>query len=396
MSVEWRPDAPHNLVKLVVGRCLIAQMDYGRWIELGLLTDTSDVITRHPRLLRSLGWGDDDYDGCVHSMTPTILGEQPEPSFPPYPTPPGPALRTRFPHLDTVSDFLDLPAWLSTEDPAMFDRLIAAAEDSDATMPDGMVLSAAEAAAARLEVSEMRRQVDRIRRDHAEDPEAAVGQAKELIETVCKTILGMTGDGSDTKEDLPKLVTRTMLHVGLDPANVSGENAVEVRAAKRLLGGVTSVLNGAGELRNARGTGHGRSGTPVVDPALARLAVGVVLPAVLYLIEIYEAQTEHAAPPPLVTDNSPAPNASSGPASGVTEAGTSNSSHFVPPFASVRGPQTVPPLEVGAIVEYATFGEGQVVDLAGAGTKLVASIDFGGEVGVRRLLVAYAGLRVRT
>jgi DNA helicase II / ATP-dependent DNA helicase PcrA len=56
----------------------------------------------------------------------------------------------------------------------------------------------------------------------------------------------------------------------------------------------------------------------------------------------------------------------------------------------------VPPLEVGAIVEHATFGEGQVADPTGAGTKLVASVDFGGEVGVRRLLVAYAGLRIRT
>src|ERR687883_600567 len=65
--------------------------------------------------------------------------------------------------------------------------------------------------------------------------------------------------------------------------------AVQARAAKRLLGGVASVLNGAAELRNARGTGHGRSGAPVVDSALARMAVGVVLPAVLYLIEIYEA-----------------------------------------------------------------------------------------------------------
>lgn len=31
------------------------------WIEVGVLTDSSDVIEKHPRLLRSLSFGDDDY-----------------------------------------------------------------------------------------------------------------------------------------------------------------------------------------------------------------------------------------------------------------------------------------------------------------------------------------------
>jgi hypothetical protein len=122
----------------------------------------------------------------------------------------------------------------------------------------------------------MRRQVERIRRDHADDPEAAVGQSKELIETTCKTILNLTGDAPETKEDLPKLIARTLSHLGLDPAQIDpvGGDPLEARAAKRMLGGVSSVLNGAGELRNARGTGHGRSGSPLVDAALARMNVG--------------------------------------------------------------------------------------------------------------------------
>ncbi len=101
------------------------------------------------------------------------------------------------------------------ENPQLFDRVFTSADDEEghATMPDGTVLSAAEAAAARLEVGEMRRQVERIRRDFADDPEAAVGQAKELIESVCKTILGLTGDAAQGRKDLPKLVTRTLAHL---------------------------------------------------------------------------------------------------------------------------------------------------------------------------------------
>lgn len=79
-------------------------------------------------------------------------------------------------------------------DEKLFQRLLADTSDTDSTLPDGTVLSAAESAAARLEVGEMRRQVERMRRDHATDPEATIGQAKDLIETVCRTILGLTGD----------------------------------------------------------------------------------------------------------------------------------------------------------------------------------------------------------
>ncbi len=82
MSVEWRTDAPKNLVKLAVGKALQAQMDHGKWLELGLLTDTSDRIADHPRLLRTLKFGDDDYDGCVLDVVPTVLGEPPTPAFP--------------------------------------------------------------------------------------------------------------------------------------------------------------------------------------------------------------------------------------------------------------------------------------------------------------------------
>jgi hypothetical protein len=59
-----RSDAPPNLVKLAVARAIKDTFDRGKWIELGLLTDTADMIEGHPRLLRSLAWGDPDYGGA--------------------------------------------------------------------------------------------------------------------------------------------------------------------------------------------------------------------------------------------------------------------------------------------------------------------------------------------
>lgn len=218
MTLSWRPDAPRNLVKLAVGRCLIDVMDTGKWTELGLLTNTERWIEDHPRLLRALHFGDEDYTGHVHDLVPRLLNEQDEPLPDLLPASVGlPVtkpirlnLHERFPNLDVISDSLQIPAWIARRDARLFSQLFT--DEAVAAMPDGVVLSETESAAARL-------------------------------------------------------------------------------------GGVSSILIGAGELRNARGTGHGRSGVPIVSSSLARLSVGAVLPSVIYLIETYESTDERIAGP---------------------------------------------------------------------------------------------------
>lgn len=344
MTTEWREDAPANLVELAVGKCLIAEMDDSRWTELGLLTGTKKQIYSHSRLLRSLRFGDEDYDGHVYDMVPTILGAG---ELWGAPRPPQ-NIQSRFPGLKAVSDFIDLPAWLALNEPDLYGRLFSD-DGTEATMPDGTVLSEAESVAVRLGVAEMRRQVERIRRDYASDPEAAIGQAKELIESACKTILGITGD-SDEKHDIPALVKQTLVHLGLDPSQVG--NGPDERGAKRLLGGVASLLNGAGELRNARGTGHGRSGADLVDASLARMAVGVVLPAVIYLIESWEAQVATRSTPLSDLD--------------VSSASAPN---------------------IGGTLRHDTFGEGQILESAATRHGEVVTADFGPRIGRRRILL---------
>jgi hypothetical protein len=80
-----RSDAPPTLVKLAVARAIKDTFDRGKWIELGLLTDAAEVIESHPRLLRSLDWGDSDYDRLVHAFVPLLLGEERKDAFPPRP-----------------------------------------------------------------------------------------------------------------------------------------------------------------------------------------------------------------------------------------------------------------------------------------------------------------------
>ena len=54
-----------------------AEFDAANWEEIGLLVDEADRITRHPRLLRSLSWGDQDYSGNVLSVLLQIAEHEP-------------------------------------------------------------------------------------------------------------------------------------------------------------------------------------------------------------------------------------------------------------------------------------------------------------------------------
>jgi hypothetical protein len=48
---------------------VVANFHASDWEEVGLLFGCSDLISKHPRLLRSLGWGDED---CVENALAII------------------------------------------------------------------------------------------------------------------------------------------------------------------------------------------------------------------------------------------------------------------------------------------------------------------------------------
>lgn len=48
------------------------------WQEIGLLTGRSETINDHPRLLRSLSWGDEDYSGNVLDVLRNIADYDPK------------------------------------------------------------------------------------------------------------------------------------------------------------------------------------------------------------------------------------------------------------------------------------------------------------------------------
>jgi predicted nucleotide-binding protein len=104
--------APPNKIKLAFARAITATFNKGRWLELGLLTDTEEAIRYHGRLLKALSFGDDDYSGAVHDVLPDILGEQRLPGG-----------GKSFTNLETVEQFVGLSHWLATNDYDLYQEL---------------------------------------------------------------------------------------------------------------------------------------------------------------------------------------------------------------------------------------------------------------------------------
>ena len=57
---------------------VVADFESSNWKELGALTNTLGEVERHPRLLRSLSWGDPDYDGLALTFLRKMIGTNDE------------------------------------------------------------------------------------------------------------------------------------------------------------------------------------------------------------------------------------------------------------------------------------------------------------------------------
>ncbi|MBU0624229.1 MAG: hypothetical protein KJ672_05230 [Candidatus Thermoplasmatota archaeon] len=75
-------------------------------------------------------------------------------------------------------------------------------------------LGAAKAMADSLSSDYISQQITRMEAAVENDPELAIGTAKELIESMCKTILKDEGIQPDPKTDLPALVSQTIDRLG--------------------------------------------------------------------------------------------------------------------------------------------------------------------------------------
>jgi len=135
--------------------------------------------------------------------------------------------------------------------------------------------------------NELQWQIERMRNAVDSDPSLAIGTAKELIETTCKTILSELNIKYAKNDDIMRLVKKTQACLGVIPEKIP-ESAKGSEIIKRLLSNLGSITQCLGELRNLYGTGHGREGRMKgLNPRHARLAVGSAATLVTFLFETY-------------------------------------------------------------------------------------------------------------
>ena len=227
---------------------IVATFDEADWIELGYFAGVPDLIRTDEVLLTALRSGDRAYRLRVFEALESLLQHR---------------------HPDELVEYLKLPEWLAGHDPALGRELFI---NGDVSPLDELARAAISG-----HIPELTRQIGRIRRTASTDPEVAIGQAKEMLETVMKAILGEHGLNSDI--DLIKLVKLTRERLGLD-----GGGASTYR--NRTLSNLTQLVEGINKLRNLYGTGHGRSRAGQTDPAHARLVVDSASALCVFFLEI--------------------------------------------------------------------------------------------------------------
>ena len=142
-----------------------------------------------------------------------------------------------------------------------------------------------------LDMPEIQRQIDRMKSSVDDDPGLAIGTAKELVETTCKTILDDRNIEIDKNVDITKLVKETRKCLGLVPESIAS-SAKGAESIRRLLSNLGNVVQGISELRNLYGTGHGKHGkSQPISPRHARLVVGSAATLVTFLFETHTARS---------------------------------------------------------------------------------------------------------
>lgn len=132
------------------------------------------------------------------------------------------------------------------------------------------------------------RQIDLMMQMQMSNPTNAIGMAKELIESCCKTILDEKGIEYTKYDDVPKLADKTMDVLNLLPANVQPTDQ-GAKAIKAVLGSLRAIPTKLAEIRNPFGSGHGKSSSyQGLEVRHAKLAVGSSITFVDFVWSTYE------------------------------------------------------------------------------------------------------------
>lgn len=126
-------------------------------------------------------------------------------------------------------------------------------------------------------------ELDRALNTVESDPPSTITAACAAVEALCKTYIeeeGLTFPTDKSMKPLWKLISN---HIGFDPSKQADEDI------RRVLSGITSIVDGIGALRTHVGSAHGHGNKHYkVEPRHARLAMNAATTIVTFVIETWQ------------------------------------------------------------------------------------------------------------
>lgn len=160
----------------------------------------------------------------------------------------------------------------------------------------GRAVSRARTVADALSAGWMAKAIERLERSIDNDPELAIGTAKDLVEACCKTILTERGVAVGRGADLNDLTKLLVKEIQLVPEGISDE-AKGADNIRLILRNLTQLTNNLAQLRGLYGSGHGRDGKHRgLQPRHARLAVASAVAFIDFVADTYRHR-EATKPP---------------------------------------------------------------------------------------------------
>lgn len=133
----------------------------------------------------------------------------------------------------------------------------------------------------------MAKEIERLENSIDRDPALAIGTAKELIETCCKSILTKRAIPFTKSDDLGDLTKKVAKELQLVPEGIT-EATKGADNIRLILRNLTQLTNNLAQLRGLYGTGHGRDGQHRgLQPRHARLAVASAVAFIDFVSETF-------------------------------------------------------------------------------------------------------------
>lgn len=166
-----------------------------------------------------------------------------------------------------------------------------------------LAVSRAKTVANALDAGWMQKEIERLVVAVESDAALAIGTAKDLVESCCKSILTRQQVKFAKTATLPELTKLLTKELRLVPEGIS-EEAKGSETIRLLLRNLTTITQYLAELRSLYGSGHGRDGKHRgLEPRHARLAVGAAVTFIDFMSETYHervlpTQLAHINPSP--------------------------------------------------------------------------------------------------